>query len=272
MSDESTQSYKIDHTINKSVHINGLDFPDRNDYEQYLLAKGYVDSLDELYANDDLVIKMQRHWQAQGQNGCVYGQVAASKAEEYGWKANVFNKTIDEIEQDPEILERLNTLFKASIEAPECEAISFLFPQVVNIQDVVRLTRFMMKIDSWSCDVGVYEDKAIIGLRSQLPNGVTSWIVGFGPFQFFTNTRKAPVTEIVARVKPKPDEMFHRLSHKEGIAHLGDIPTGLDDVVMERLWNATAIRVKQILQETPRITSAAKVTYVVPLDLWQQSE
>ena len=190
----------------------------------------------EIYENNELVVRMQRHWQAQGQNGCVYGQVAASKSEELGWHANVFNKTMDEMLQD-DTLEKINELMRSSIEDPNCEAISFLFPQVVTIEDVVKLTRFMMQLDGWSCDQGVYEDKTIIGLRSNLGNGVISWVVGFGPFQFFMRTRQAPITEIVARVKPKPEEMFYKLSHKEGIAHLGDIPVSYTHLTLPTIYS-----------------------------------
>lgn len=268
---EQPQEVKITSDIDRSVHINGLDFPNRNDYEQYMLQRGYVASLDELYDNPAFVLKMQRHWQAQGQNGCVFGQVAASKAESYGWEANVFSKPIDELEQDPTLLPQLNGLLEQAIMSPDCEALTYLFPRITTIEDMTRLTRLMLQLDRMSFQEVEYEDKAVIGLRANLGNDVTSWVVGFGPFQFFTRTRQAPIAEIVVRVKPKPDEMFWRLSKKEGIAHLGDIPTDLNDKVMEALWWKTSERVNQILQDTPRITSAAKVTYILPLDLWKAS-
>src|SRR3990167_5970766 len=211
----------INRDLNRSVHINGLNFPARIDYEQYMLQKGYASNLDELYDNHELVTRMQRHWQAQGQNGCVFGQVAASKAEKFGWKANVFSRPIAELEQDPTIVPRLNTLLEQAITSPTCEALTYLFPRLSNIEDMTRLTRLMLRLDRISIDEAEYEDKAIIGLRADIGNGVTSWIVGFGPFDFFTRTRQAPIAEIVARVKPKPDEMFHKLTRKEGVAHLG---------------------------------------------------
>ncbi len=263
------EEVKINNSINRSVHVNGLNFPDRTDYEQYMLSKGYVSSLDELYDNHQLVLKMQRHWQAQGQNGCVFGQVAASKSEEFGWEANVFSRRISELEQDSTVIPQLNSLLYQAIASPNCEALTYLFPRVTTIEDMVRLTKLMLKLDHITVDEGEYEDKAIIGLRADIGGNITSWVVGFGPFSFFTKTRQAPIAEIVIRVKPKPEEMFYKLTRKEGIAHLGDIPTNLDDKVMERLWDATYLRVRQVLQDTPRVTSSAKVTYVLPLDLWR---
>lgn len=262
---------KIDHTIDRSVHINGLDFPDRQDYENYMLAHGYAATLDELYDNPQLVERMQRHWQAQGQNGCVFGQVAASRAEKFGWEANVFSRPIDELEQNPAIIPMFNEMLDRAIADPNCEALTYLFPRVTTIEDMTRLTRLMLRLDRMSIDEKEYEDKAVIGLRADLGDDITSWVVGFGPFQYFTRTRRSPIAEILVRVKPKPDEMFYRLSKKEGIAHVGDIPTHLDDKVMERLWDATAVRVKQILEDTPRETSAAKVTYILPLEMWKAS-
>jgi hypothetical protein len=261
------QGHKISRDISTSTQIGDRQFPARLDYEQYFIQKGIVTTPEEFWGNDDLIIAAQRHWHTAGQNGCVFAQTAATKSEAVGWQSLVSHDA-----EGAELQKQIQAAIEA-IEQPGVENLSLLFPHITDPSDVARLVRSLPQVsDRFQIFERPYEDRVITAIRMRLnDDGVLSWVVGFGPFDFLPTTRQSPITELAIRTKPKPPEIFHRLSKDPMAAHLADVQLGVSDQVMERLWTATQAQTHELLEGQDRAFSSAKVTYAFPAEYWQTS-
>ncbi|MDQ3098260.1 MAG: hypothetical protein M3Q44_00750 [bacterium] len=262
---ESDLKGHIDTSVTHGKYV----FPGRTDYETYFVRKGMIQTPAELWQRDDLIVQVQRHWHSRGQNGCVFAQAIAANAPDRGWVGAVVNQPVIKI-AEPEQLQAIEAKIQAAIADPETQVQSLLFPQVTSEQDLVDLVRAVSQVPSvYIARQGHYDEFSTVALRIAInEDQVLSWLMGFGPFEFFPNTRQAPVTEIAIRVKPKPDEIFHRLNQDREAAHLADTPIYMEERVAEGLWQATYERTRNILGGEPDMFSAAKVTFSVPRRLW----
>lgn len=256
----SLERKKLFGRMEGTTAIGSLTFPNRIDYERYFFLQESVGEPSDVWEDDSLVGQIQQHWHSRGQNGCVFAQTVASKADRLGWNF-VIVRGLSEVKKD---------LLQA-IESPECQNLSLLFPEVTQPNQLVDLVQSIIKIDDlFRLQVTNHMDTAILALRIKLiPTEVLSWIVGFGPFDFLPYTRQAPVTELAIRTKLKPKKLFWRLNSDQAAAHLEDVPVGLNDHQMEKLWQATYLRTRQILGSSPRAFSSAKVTFAIPMALWE---
>jgi|SRR3989344_385157 len=171
--------------VTSSNHFGNYSYPGRTDYEAYFLQKDVIQTADELWKRDDLLANIQRHWHSRGQNGCVFAQAIATNAPERGWVATVVNNPIDEIETEPEV-SNIDDCIQNAIANPAIQVQSLLFPQVIQPQELVRLTRAMATVPSVFIAKEVhYDEFSTIALRIAINDaGVLSWLMGFGPFNF----------------------------------------------------------------------------------------
>lgn len=249
-------------------------FPTRSDYEKYLIEKQIIEDTADLWYDEQLVIAVQRHWHNRGQNGCVFAQVVANKAAEYGWRSVVIQGGVEQIKK-PNMKRLITSAISKSIHDPDCEIISFLFPEIVDPLDLVFLIRILMDTDKIILhDASQIDDMITIALRVAVSDKITpekivlSWLMGFGPFKFFPTTRQAPVTELVIRAKPKPEKIYEKLNQDRMAAHLADVPLRLADQAWPRIWESTLRRTRIILEAEPDSFSAARTTFSIPWALW----
>ena len=244
-------------------------FTVRSDYEKQLLEQSVVNSPDEVWTNTTLVENIQRHWHSRGQNGCRFAQHMALNADTIGWECEaVFGS--------PEDLSNLTTMatvedrIQTAIAREDNQVLSLLFPHITTPDELARFIKVIQQVPS----IYKVRDETIghlnvIALRIGLADGeVESWLMGFGPFSFFPQTRRAPITEIVIRTKVKPATLFHRLNQDRGTAHLADTQVRMSEDAMERRWQGTYRNTRAVLGGEPDAFSAAKVTFAIPTALW----
>lgn len=259
MGKESTPIRNPD--LSRSQEVGSLHFPTRTDYEQYFMLQGRIPTPDALWNDDNLVRNVQRHWHTRGQTGCIFAQIAATKAEEVGWRSEVVKRNL----QEYGIATSIDTLVTEGIQDPHVQNLSLLFPQARTNADLrALLAGITTGSQVFKAITTRYEEYDIVALRAKLREGVLSWVVGFGPFDFLPLSRRSPVTELAIRTKEKPDTLFHKLNKDKSAAHLADIPLGLDGDLMEFLLEATKERTQLILQDIPRELAAAKITFAIP--------
>jgi hypothetical protein len=117
-------------------------------------------------------------------------------------------------------------------------------------------------------DEGGNEPKMrFVRLRARVGADV-SWVSGFGPFDFLPRTRQAPHCELTIRVKPRPLYKWYFKDPLEGVIHLADLNMrGLSEQNLVKLWVASFVTTKKVLGHSPDEESAAKTTFVIPIEL-----
>lgn len=257
---------KIGRDLSRSKNIYGENFPTRSNYEQYCVSKGYANSPEEVWLNDQAVKMIQRHWHHTGQNGCVFAQSIAYKQEQIGWESVVIR------DLTPNGITKLDNKIDISVNDPSNEVISFLFPNLIDAEQISTITEKLIGLNNIQIGFNTtHGDMITLGLRTPLAEGsILSWIVGFAPLTYLPETRQAPVFELAIRTKTKGDNLFYRLNDSEDEAHLADVPTGYNDKTMKRLWVATYNRTRKILggNEARKANpfASAKVTIALPVE------
>lgn len=199
-----------------------------------------------------MLTDVQREWHRKGLNGCVFARLAARSGD---WRSHVVRR------------EPLEVLLQGALNDPACEVLSLLFPAVTELAQVVGLSRQVAATPGFRLShVEVSGSLTAVSLRADV--GAEAWIMGFGPFECFPATRRAPVTELVVRVKPKGDWLYEKHSHDRDVAHVADIPLSLHDAAWDSLWDATHAATRAVLQGEPDVFSAARTTFTVPSELW----
>jgi hypothetical protein len=88
--------------------------------------------------------------------------------------------------------------------------------------------------------------------------------MAFGPMPVWPASRRAPLIELAIRVKPKPDQLFHKLNQDHSAAHLADTPLPLDEEQMETIFERTGAATRDVLGAEPDFRSAARTTFSYP--------
>ena len=95
-------------------------------------------------------------------------------------------------------------------------------------------------------------------------------MTGFGGFDFLPETRQAVFTEIVFRSKPRPDYDWVMKEAPPGIIHLADMDMkGMRENQFKALWYGSFDKTENILGHKPDLRSAARTTFLMPLNLWK---
>lgn len=253
--------------IPKTYEAGGEKFPDRQDYENYCVQKGYVQNPDEIWESDHAVLMIQRHWHHTGQNGCVFAQSIAYKQDDIGWESLMLRDLSESLFED------INNRIIDSINNPNNEVLSLMFPRIKTEEEVAFVISKLLALPT--VNLGFQQEHGeytSFGLRTPLVDGqVLSWLVSFAPLDYLPSTRQAPVFEVAIRTKTKGDNLFYRLNANPEEAHLADVPLGYNDKTMERLWDATYTKTRKILggNEARKNNpfASAKVTLALPTKL-----
>lgn len=205
---------------------------------------------------DDLVKEEQRRFFRENRAGCAFAALAAKDQAKYGWLPRVLPATVDAI----------GPALRDAIEDPQTQILSMIFPSVQTISDLVDLTGTCLETGLFHDDGSDREKLRFVKLRAHV-GGEVSWVSGFGPFDFLPLTRQAPRCELTIRVKPRPDYDWHFKPPVEGVVHLADLDMmGVSDPTLRRLWGVSFVTTQRILGHAPDDESAAKTTFVIPLE------
>lgn len=157
--------------------------------------------------------------------------------------------------------------------SPECEIVSFLFPDVLT--PAALRTVCDLLVDHTPITMThhrAHESLVTVALRLDVTGtGVLSWIMAFGPFGSWPPTRQGPVLELAIRVKPKPDGLFHLLNQDPAAAHLADSQLTLSQHQMQTVFERTVRTTEDVLGGAPDFRSAAKATFSFPTDEWKDT-
>lgn len=245
--------------LTKSRVIKKREFPTRKDYEQYFGGSSIWTSVK--YVED-----IHKHWHGRGQNGCVFAQHLAKKETvKTGWHSNIFFE--NEFNQ-----KNIDRTIELAIDNPDIEVLSLLFPNVVTLDHLTNLVK------NWINNSNVislesatrYNDRICLSLRLQLgQTGISSWLMMFAPFTFFPSTRQSPITELAIRVKPKPKNIYPKLSQDRKKAHLADTPFFLPESIVDSTWEATFRNTEYLLGFKPDLIAAAKTTISFEEVIWK---
>ncbi len=260
---------QINPNIKRTAIFGNLKFPVREDYVTHFLENGLVKDEDEIWSNENYVNVIHRHWHGQGRNGCIFALLAARRADELGWKNYIVTEDIDAIEAG-DLTTIVERQIQEAIDNPNCEILSLLFSRVITDEQLVRLIVYLLSLNNiFLEDEHVINDYITLSVRVPIQSrNILSWVMAFGPFSYFPQTRQSAITEVAIRVKPKPEIQFKRLSKDYDAAHLADLPVDYKDEVMEQTWENTLKRTRIILGGEPDHFSAAKTTFTLPNKLW----
>ncbi|MCS5348278.1 hypothetical protein NYT34_02900 [Staphylococcus aureus] len=245
--------------LNKSKRIKNRKFSTRLDYENHLGT--------EIWSNEELVRKVHKHWHSKGQSGCVFAQSIAKKHVDCsGWKSEIINYNN---------IKSLDNLIEKSIKQNGCEVLSLLLPTIVNLEKFVEILSNILKESKYLFIEKInYPNEKEVSLPfrvniNSINNPVLSWVMIFGPFESFPNTRQSPIAEICIRVKPKPKNIYSKLNQNKNIAHLADTPFFLKEEIIDKTWIATHKNTEYILGHKPNLKSAAKTSITISNKLFR---
>jgi hypothetical protein len=180
------------------------------------------------------------------------------------WPALVMSSRGSDLFQS--ISETAPFTLKSALDSERCEILSLLFPQVTQLSELRELCAAL----AHETEITMEEDRShpgwvTVALRLDVSGeDQLSWIMAFGPFESWPPSRRAPVTELAIRVKPKPDQLFHKLNQDHSAAHLADTPLPLSEEQMAAVFERTENATRDVLGADPDFRSAARTTFSYP--------
>lgn len=213
--------------------------------------------IEEQNKTDSQIISEQLDFFVTNKSGCAFAAVAAKNPTHYEWRHVVIANVH---------LTELETVISAAIDDASVSTLALIFPDVKTDQELdllipKLLSRYIVLHEHYDT-----ERNRCFRFRAKIGND-ESYISGFGPFSSMPVTRRSPHTAIVMRVKPRPDYDWDLKSPEKGIIHIADMDMkGMTDRQLRRLWNNSFLTTKGRLDKDPDDESAAKTTFVIPLD------
>lgn len=203
------------------------------------------------------VLQEQMSFFRSNSTGCGFAAYAARNPGHFGWKQVV-------VDSDPEAVDRA---LSDAIQEPETSTLSLVFPDINRPEHLWEFVKALGASDG----IFVGQDEMLlgqrcIGLRARVRE-LTSWITGFGNFEFLPLTRRAPHVELTIRTKARPDYKVILKEAPKMVVHLADMHLrGISRQDFSALWEASLRRTASILGHAPDLRSAAKTTFSFPAE------
>ncbi|MEK7582460.1 MAG: hypothetical protein AAB452_01185 [Patescibacteria group bacterium] len=210
---------------------------------------------------EQAIIEAQLEFFRKGGAGCLFAAHAARDPGRFGWKLSVSDTDVQKIEE----------LIRSAISVADVSTQSIIFPSVLKWPDLKNLLAVLRETPLVALgQQEEFADSMCLGYRITVGE-FTSWVTGFGGFDFLPKTRQSVFTEITFRSKPRPPYDWVMKETPPGVIHLADMDMkGMGENKFKSLWYGSFARVKEILGEKPDLRSAAKTTFAVPLELWSK--
>jgi hypothetical protein len=209
-------------------------------------------------SDESLIIRTQLDFFRQNQAGCAFANYAAFEPIKYGWIHKILK--VDASGIDAEIEKAINQ--------QDITTLSLIFPDVDSVESLLKLIRVMTNCNYILLEQNVIFDRyCCLGFRVKVGQ-LLSWVSGFGAFDFFPKTRQTAYTEIIFRVKKRPNYARVMKKSPSSVIHLADMDMlGIADAIFKKMWYSSLARTAQLLGHTPDIRSAAKTTFVLPSNI-----
>jgi len=216
-------------------------------------------------------------WIREGATGCVFSQVVAARTENgsFKWGYHIVHDETDGIVDTP----KGKLIIDKTIEAlysREYGLFSIIFPSITSTESLTRLIHYLSKNPPYfvkQIDQGiVVPDDTVqyygIHLRINMQDGKESWPMVLGPYDYFSPTRRAPVTELIFRnsvIKGDPTTPETQI----GIA---DSVLGLKEKTYTTIYDKTVEKAAINRQGYSKKMYRARIAVVVPKDSWDMLE
>ena len=211
-------------------------------------------------SDDFLIVSKQLEFFCQSKAGCAFAAFAAGNPIKYGWIHNIL-KAVDASAIDTEIEQAINL--------QEVTTLSLIFPDVDSLEELLQLIRVIANSQYMFLEQDViFDGYRCLGFRVRVGQ-LLSWVSGFGNFGCFPKTRQTVYTEIIFRVKPRPN--YARVMKKSlpSVIHLADMNMlGIGDAIFKKMWYMSLERTQKLLGHSPDVRSAAKTTFAIPSNIF----
>lgn len=207
------------------------------------------------------IIEDQLAFYRKGDAGCLFAAHVASDPNKFGWYFAVC-----EVDQG-----EIDTLIHRAISDEKVSTQSVIFPKVLAWDNLKQLLVTLIKIPS--IFLGQEDEcKGSVCLGYRLKVGSeTSWMLGFGGFEFLPPTRQALFTEIVFRCKTKPEYRQVMKESDPDVLHIAHMDMmGMKENKFKSLWYGSMDQAEEILGRPSDLRSKAKTTFAIPIDLYQE--
>ncbi len=210
---------------------------------------------------DQDVVDTQLEFYRKGKAGCLFLAHAAGDPAKYEWRLSVARPDPEEIE----------FVIQSAVTLSDFSTQSIIFPSVITEGDLIALFRVLNKTPSFSIGQRKrFKGMVCLGYRIKIGE-MTSWVTGFGGFNFLPKTRQAVFTELTFRTKPRPQYKKIMKEAPPGVLHLADMyMKGMGENKFKSLWFGSFDNTEKVLGHKPDLRSAAKTTFAVPVKLWKQ--
>ena len=209
---------------------------------------------------EQLIIQAQLEFYRKGGSGCLFAAHAAVDPEKFGWRL-----AVSEVSQ-----KQIETLIQLAINNEEVSTQSIIFPEACKWNKLKELLLILGKIHFIFLEQNEeYEGSVCLGYRLRVGNR-TSWILGFGGFDFLPQTRQSLFTEIVFRCKPKPEYRQVMKESDPDILHIAHMDMrDMRENKFKSLWYGSINHTEEILGRASDLRSKAKTTFAIPVGLYQ---
>ena len=211
--------------------------------------------------NAEQIIKTQLAFYRDGNAGCLFAAHASAEPEKFGW-----HFVVSEVDQ-----KQIESLIQSAIADEKVSTQSIIFPKVLSWDDLKALLLTLVKISTISLgQEDECEGSVCLGYRLKI-DADSSWILGFGGFDFLPKTRQSLFTEIVFRCKPKPEYQQVMKESEKDVLHVAHMDMqGMRENKFKALWYGSMNHVEEILGRSSDLRSKAKTTFAIPLNLYQE--
>lgn len=258
-------------SFSQTVSINGRHkrYPSRADYLQWLQADGQLQPGEAIGARAVLAEAIYRHWQGLGQLACRFAQELSKDPGYYGMATAVIRTGVDG--HNP--FEEATLAWEAALADPTNESLTLLFPDIDTPEGLITLLHGLGLLAG--CFVRAVRnpsdrfDRVYIQLQAPISKGVVAEVLGFAPFEFLPVTRRAPLVALEARTKSGRNKDGGG-PHRPERTHLARIPLDWEPSRIDRTWKQTELARMRMLGGDDS-AAKAKVTFAVPIDVWESS-
>ena len=205
------------------------------------------------------IINAQLEFFKKGKTGCLFAAYAARDPKRFEWKFSISDINPGNIEK----------IIQDAITAPDISTQSIIFPTVLTLENLKYLLRSFSSVPSLSLEqCEEYLGAMCLGYRIKV-GSLTSWVTGFGGFDFLPKTRQSMFTEITFRSKHRPPYEWVMKEAPPNVTHLADMEMkGMNENQFKSLWYGSFAKVEEVLGEKPDLRSASKTTFAIPQELW----
>lgn len=248
------------HGIPRSVEVEGMPFPGRDDYLGHYGVEASESG--ELNLDQEQVVAIQRDWHSRGQNGCVFAMHAARNYSPHQWSMSVH----DELPESSE----MRALIEGAVEDADNQLHSLIFPNITTTEQVYELVGRAVEA---GCTIQTEEKGQTDVMRLRWALGdIESWVIGFAPVPDVPATRQAPFAELVFRTKTKTKMIHPDLNNDPTQAHVADLDLGFDTETVGRLMEKSSDRTERLLGGTAArsVTHGAKAKTTYGINLGQE--